>query len=88
MCFVEPADLGASLELPETFADSRFMAALRGIAEAARGHGKAAGILLPTPDLAPAVREMGYTFISVGSDAALLAQALADNLKSLWASEK
>ena len=86
--FVEPADLGASLELPETFADSRFMETLRGIAEAARGHGKAAGILLPTPDLAPAVREMGYTFISVGSDAALLAQALADNLKSLWASEK
>ena len=86
--FVEPVDLGVSMEMPENFADPRFMAALRGIADAARGRGKAAGILLPTPDLAPAVREMGYTFISVGSDAALLAQALADNLKALWGSEK
>lgn len=86
--FVGPADLGASLELPERFADPRFMETLRGIADAARGHGKAAGILLPSSDLAPAVREMGYTFIGVGSDAALLARALADNLKSLWASEK
>lgn len=86
--FVDPVDLGASLELPEPFADQRFMAVLRGVADAARGRGKAAGILLPTPDLAPAVREMGYTFISVGPDAALLARMLADNLKALWNSEK
>lgn len=86
--FVGPADLGASLELPERFADPRFMDVLQRIADAAHGQGKAAGILLPSPDPAPTLREMGYSFIGVSSDSMLLVRALADNLKALWASEK
>lgn len=38
--FVEPVDLGVSMEMPENFADPRFMAALRGIADAARGRAR------------------------------------------------
>lgn len=86
--FAGPADLGASLELPERFADPRFMDILQNIADAALEQGKAAGILLPNPDLAPTLREMGFTVIAVASDSALLVRGLTDNLKALWASEK
>lgn len=84
--FVGPADLGASLDLPERFADRRFMDILQRIVRAATEHGKAAGILLPSPDLAPILREMGYSFIGVGSDSTLLVRALTENLKMLAAS--
>lgn len=86
--FAGPADLGTSLEMPGGFAEPRFMDVLQRIADAAHGRGKTAGVLLPSPDLAPALREMGYSFIGVGSDSTLLVRALADNLKALWASEK
>ena len=38
------------------------------MAEAARRHGKAAGILVHQNSLVPKVRELGYTFTALGSD--------------------
>lgn len=83
--FAGPADLGANLGLPERFASRHFLDALRRIADAALASGKAAGILLPSPELAPMLRDMGYTFIGAGSDSALLARSLTENLRALRA---
>ena len=83
--FAGPADLGANLGMPERFASPRFLDALRRIADAALGNGKAAGILLPSPELVPPLRDMGYTFIGVGSDSALLARSLTESLRAATA---
>ncbi len=73
--FVGPNDLSFSLGIPQQFDHPDFTGALDRVADGARAAGKAAGILLQTPDqVAPAI-ERGYTFIALGSDGSYVAGA-------------
>ena len=73
--FVGPTDLSHSMGIPGRFDDARFNDALRTVAEAASAAGKAAGILLRTASEAPRLRELGYRFLGIGSDAAFVTDA-------------
>ncbi len=66
--FVGPADLSHGMGIPGRFDDPAFREALASVAEAARGAGKAAGILLRTADEVRPHLDLGYTFLGIGSD--------------------
>ena len=75
-------DLTTSLGIPGEYEHPQAMAAFSHVAGAARAAGKAAGILLQNPPHVTMCRELGYTFIALGSDGgaagAGLRQALAE----------
>ena len=62
--------------IPAQFADPRFDAAMRRVAEVGRRHGKAAGFMATDAAWIERVREMGYTMIAGGTDTGLLELAL------------
>ena len=66
--FVGPADLSHSLGVPGRFDDATYLAAIDAVVAACRKHGKAAGILLYTPDVIAAHLERGFRFVGLGSD--------------------
>jgi 4-hydroxy-2-oxoheptanedioate aldolase len=71
--FVGPADLTHSLGVPGRFDDATYLAALRTVVEACAAHGKAAGILVYDLGVVPALLELGYRFVGIGADGALVA---------------
>lgn len=71
--FVGPADLSHSLGVPGQFQSRPYLDALRAVVAAADAHGKAAGILVYDPAVVPAHLEMGFRFIGIGGDGALVA---------------
>lgn len=73
--FVGPSDLSHSMGILGQFDDERFQAAVRRVSEAARAHGKSAGILLPKPADFEHYWDVGYRFIASGSDGVLLNHA-------------
>jgi 2-keto-3-deoxy-L-rhamnonate aldolase RhmA len=77
--FVGPLDLSVSLGIPQQFDHPHFRKALKKVSDAARNHGKAAGILLNRPEQLAQTVEDGYTFIGLGSDGG----AVASGLKAL-----
>lgn len=84
--FVGPADLGHALGMNCPPDDVRLLAAVRPVADAARSHGKAAGMLVGTPEQARAYRDAGFSFLGCASDTGLLAvaaAAAADDLRAL-----
>lgn len=70
--FVGPTDLAISMGVADT--SEAFAAALVTVAEAARGAGKAAGILARSAEQAERYRRLGYSVIAIGSDRGLLAK--------------
>jgi 2-dehydro-3-deoxyglucarate aldolase/4-hydroxy-2-oxoheptanedioate aldolase len=64
--FVGPSDLGAALGTTELPLDR--------VVEAARAHGKAAGILARTREDGERYLEQGFRFVGIGSDSFFLAQ--------------
>jgi len=62
--------------IPQEFDHPRFRDALAKVSEAARGAGKAAGILLHSPDQIERTVADGYTFIGLGSDGGVLASGM------------
>ena len=70
--FVGPTDLSHSLGIPGRFDDPAYLAALERVATAAEGAGKAAGILLRDAAALPRHRDIGFRFIGLGSDGAIL----------------
>ena len=66
--FVGPADLSHSLGIPGQFGNARYQAALRGVVDACRAHGKAPGILLYDHASFRPHLDMGFTFVGVGAD--------------------
>lgn len=70
--FVGPTDLSHSLGVPGRFDDPVYLAALEGVATAAEGEGKAAGILLRDAAALPRHRDLGFRFIGLGSDGAFI----------------
>jgi 2-keto-3-deoxy-L-rhamnonate aldolase RhmA len=83
--FVGPMDLTTSMGIAGQYGDPRFHDALRVVAEAARGAGKAVGILLLDPANLGLVRELGYTVVALGSDGGAVADGLKRSLTTLKA---
>jgi 4-hydroxy-2-oxoheptanedioate aldolase len=81
--FVGPMDLTTSMGIPGQYGDARFHDALGEVADAARGAGKAAGILLLDPANLPLVRELGYTVVALGSDGGAVQAGLRTSLEML-----
>jgi 2-keto-3-deoxy-L-rhamnonate aldolase RhmA len=66
--FVGPTDLSYNMGIPDQLESPAFIEALKKVSDAARKHGKAAGILVHNPTLVPKLRDLGYTFTALGSD--------------------
>src|SRR3954452_1260744 len=81
--FVGPMDLTTSLGIPGAYEDARALDAFRHVAASAKQAGKAAGILLQQPAHVTMCRELGYTFIALGSDGGAAAAGLQLALKEL-----
>jgi 2-keto-3-deoxy-L-rhamnonate aldolase RhmA len=71
--FVGPADLSKALRLRCPPDDPRLLQRVAAVADAAREHGKAAGVLVGTIAQARAYRDLGFSFLGCGSDGSLLA---------------
>ncbi len=66
--FVGPTDLSYNMGIRDQLESTQFTEVLKKVSDAAKAHGKAAGILVHIPALVPRVRELGYTFVALGSD--------------------
>ncbi len=66
--FVGPADLSYNMGIRDQLDSPQFTDVLRKVSEAAKKNGKAAGVLVHINALVPKVRELGYTFVALGSD--------------------
>ncbi|HWA11186.1 MAG TPA: aldolase/citrate lyase family protein [Opitutaceae bacterium] len=85
--FAGPLDLTANLGITGQYNHPTFLDALKRIASAAKRAGKAAGILLLDPAQLGMARDLGYSFVALGSDggsvnAALRATAAAMKKKA------
>jgi 2-dehydro-3-deoxyglucarate aldolase/4-hydroxy-2-oxoheptanedioate aldolase len=79
--FVGPRDLSHDLGVPGNLTAPAYLAALDRVGAAAAQHGKACGLLVPDGAAAAAKRAEGWTFIAIGSDSTLLANALITELQ-------
>ena len=66
--FVGPTDLSYNMGIRDQLESAQFTEALKRVSDAAKRHGKAAGILVHNNALVPKVRDLGYTFTALGSD--------------------
>jgi len=78
--FVGPQDLSFNLGVPFALDSPIYLAALERVRGAAERHGKACGLLVGDGAAAAARRAEGWRFVAVGSDATLLAAAVAAEL--------
>jgi 4-hydroxy-2-oxoheptanedioate aldolase len=78
--FVGPQDLSFNLGVPFALDSPTYLAALERVRGAAERHGKACGLLVADGAAAAARHAEGWRFVAVGSDATLLAAAVADQL--------
>jgi 4-hydroxy-2-oxoheptanedioate aldolase len=83
--FVGPSDLGQNLgHGPDTDREEpEVLEAIERILAAAREHGLAAGIFTGTPEYASRMVEKGFRFVTISSDARLLAAAAAGAITAL-----
>jgi 2-dehydro-3-deoxyglucarate aldolase/4-hydroxy-2-oxoheptanedioate aldolase len=78
--FVGPRDLSHDLGVPGDVQAPRYLEALDRVRSAARQSGKSCGLLVPNGAAAAEKRAQGWTFVGVGSDSTLLANALTAEL--------
>ena len=83
--FVGPTDLSYNMGIRDQLESPRFTEALKKVADAAKNHGKAAGILIHNNALVPKVRDLGYTFTALGSDGGAVRAGLLGLLAALKA---
>lgn len=83
--FVGPTDLSYNMGIRDQLESPRFLATLQKVSAAAKKHGKAAGILVHSNALVPRVRELGYTFVALGSDGGGVRAALLGFVAALRA---
>jgi 2-dehydro-3-deoxyglucarate aldolase/4-hydroxy-2-oxoheptanedioate aldolase len=70
--FVGPADLTHSLGVPGQFGHKTYLAALDTVIAACSAHGKAAGILVYDAAVVPRLLDLGFRFVGIGADGALV----------------
>jgi 2-dehydro-3-deoxyglucarate aldolase/4-hydroxy-2-oxoheptanedioate aldolase len=75
--FVGPTDLSHALGIPGRLDDPAYLAAVDRVADAARGHGKAAGVLVWKAEDVVGYLDRGYTFFSLSGDGQWLRTALS-----------
>jgi 2-dehydro-3-deoxyglucarate aldolase/4-hydroxy-2-oxoheptanedioate aldolase len=78
--FVGPRDLSSALDVPGQTQAPVYLAALERVLAAAKGNGKAAGLLVPDGAAAARMSAAGWQFIAIGSDTTLLAGAVVAEL--------
>ena len=78
--FVGPQDLSHNLGVPFQLQSSTYLAAVERVRRAAERHGKTCGLLVGDGATAAARHAEGWRFVAVGSDATLLAAAVAAEL--------
>jgi 2-dehydro-3-deoxyglucarate aldolase/4-hydroxy-2-oxoheptanedioate aldolase len=79
--FVGPRDLSHALDVPGQTRAPAYLAALDRVLAAAKGNGKAAGLLVPDGAAAAALAAAGWQFLAIGSDTTLLAGAVVAELR-------
>lgn len=75
LVFLGPGDFSHDAGLSGSLDDPRLLDAAARIAQAAADAGKAAGVLVGTPEQVRPFAEMGFTFIGCSSDSGLLVNA-------------
>ena len=83
--FVGPTDLSYNMGIRDQLESPRFVEALQKVSDAAKKHGKAAGILVHNNALVPKCRDLGYTFMALGSDGGAVRNGLLGFLATLRA---
>lgn len=83
--FVGPTDLSYNFGIRDQLESAQFVGILQRVSDAARRHGKAAGILVHVPALVPKCRELGYTFVALGSDGGAVRAGLLNIVQTLRA---
>lgn len=86
--FVGPTDLTYNLGIRDQFDNPRYVEAQRRVVAAARGAGKAAGILVYNPALVEKCLEMGFSFVALGSDGSLVVAGMRQIVASLRGAKK
>jgi len=81
--FVGPRDLTHALGIPGLTGAPEYVAALGRVRAAAHAAGIAAGVLAADEYAAQQYAEQGFTFIGIGSDAALLARGASTTVTAL-----
>lgn len=80
--FVGPTDLTHALGVRGDITHPTYRAAITTVADAARRHGKAAGVMLWTPADAPSYAALGYSVFSLSNDGSVLDKALRGLLQA------
>lgn len=81
--FVGPTDLTFNLGIPDQYEHPEYLAGLQKVVQAARNANKAAGILVGNAALAASARELGFTFVALGSDGGIVRNGLMNVVDSL-----
>jgi 2-keto-3-deoxy-L-rhamnonate aldolase RhmA len=81
--FIGPADLSRSLGLASSEPQAELRKAYAKVAKAARKNGIAAGIDVVSPDFAPIYREIGFTFMTFGTDFGFIIEAGRASMKKI-----
>jgi 2-keto-3-deoxy-L-rhamnonate aldolase RhmA len=81
--FVGPTDLSYNMGIRDQLESTRFVESLQSVSDAAKRHGKAAGILVHNAALVPKCRQMGYTFVALGSDGGAVRTGLLGFVQAL-----
>jgi 4-hydroxy-2-oxoheptanedioate aldolase len=81
--FVGPMDLSASLGVFRQYDHPLFLDALHKTLDAAQRHNRTAGILLPGSDTTRHYRDMGFRFLTAGTDVMLLKTAATQLVQDL-----
>jgi 4-hydroxy-2-oxoheptanedioate aldolase len=83
--FVGPTDLSYNMGIRDQLESPAFIEAAKKVSDAAKKHGKAAGVLVHIPALVPKFRDLGYTFVALGSDGGGVRTALLSYVQTLKA---
>lgn len=86
--FIGPADLSRSLGLASTAPEAELRKAYAQVVRAAERNGIAAGIDVVSPDYAAIYREIGFTFMTFGTDFGFIIDAGKASLKKFRAKVK
>ncbi len=81
--FVGPTDLSYNMGIRDQLESAPFKEALQRVSAAAKKHGKAAGILVHNASLVPMCRDLGFTFVALGSDGGGVRAALLSYVAAL-----
>lgn len=85
--FVGPSDLSLALGVFGKFDHTLFQEAIRKVAQAAKKHGKATGVLLQDITEYEMYYEMGYRFLACGADSSYVAKGADEMVKKMNAAK-